>query len=197
MSGRGHLTLRGGLLAVGLWAAAATLAVAAYEAGDEVRPFTATDAEGRRHRLADLRGKKHVVLVVWSSRCPHCRAYGERLERLRKAYAERGVVLLGLAPSRGETAEAIAEGKRQAKVEFPVLLDEGGKIARDLGAVTTPTVYLIDKEGRLRYQGAIDDDPQGKKADPEAHLQQAIDAVLAGKDPPKTKVQGPGFRIRY
>jgi peroxiredoxin len=144
-----------------------------------------------------------VVLVVWGSKCPGSRAYGERLEALRRELAKGGgqerVVLLALAPNRGETPESIEAARREAKLEVPVLLDPGGAIAKDLGAVTTPTAYLIDAEGRLRYQGAIDDDPQGKKPKDErtSHLAEAVKAVLAGAAPKRVKVPATGFKIKF
>lgn len=169
----------------------------AYEAGDEVTAFTLRDGQGKEHRLAALRGKKHVVLVVWSSRCPHSQAYAERLEALREELADEDVVLLLVAPGKHETAEGVEAARKKAKLGAPVLLDPGGKVSKDLGAVTTPTAYFIDKDGRLRYQGAIDDDPQGKKEEREEHLADAVNAVLAGEEPPKTKVKAAGFKIKY
>jgi len=185
------------------WAAALAAACLAapalglpLEAGDPVPTFEAADSDGRQHRLADLRGKV-VVLVVWSSRCPQSRGYGPRLERLREGLDPKEVAFLGLAPSQGETAEAVNAARREAKMKLPVIVDSGGTISKSLSAVTTPTVYVVDREGVLRYHGAIDDDPRGRSESPTSYLEEAVRALLAGRDPPRTKVPSRGFKIRY
>ena len=169
----------------------------ATEPGKKAPAFALKDAGGKQHSSSTYKGKV-VVLLVWSSSCPTSKAYGARLEQLGKRWSKgKKVVLLGLAPSRGETAATIKAGKAKGKISFPVLLDGGGKIAKTLGAKVTPTAYVIDGKGVLRYAGRIDDDPRGKKKSPTQHLLQAVDAVLAGRNPSKTKRFGPGFKIRY
>ncbi|RMG07856.1 MAG: hypothetical protein D6731_22905 [Planctomycetota bacterium] len=178
------------LLALALLLAAGT--AWAYEAGERVANFSGVDAAGRRHSLDDVRGKP-VVLVVWSSKCPASRSYGPALQRLAKRFAGRAV-FLGIAPSAGETPESVREGKRRAGIEFPVLLDAGGRIARSFGAVMTPSVYVIDGERILRYQGSVADRPRDPK---QPHLERALEAVLAGRRPPRAKTRVVGFRIQY
>lgn len=174
----------------------AAAVAAPLKPGDAVPDFTLTDTQGKEHHLEALRGKV-VVLIVWSSRCPQSRSYGVRLERLRKALDPKRVALLGLAPSRGETNEAVDAARREAKMELPVALDPDGGVCKSLGAVTTPTAYVVDGEGRLRYVGAIDDDPRGRSEQPTSYVEQAVRALLAGEDPPRTKVPNRGFKIRY
>lgn len=158
----------------------------------------AKDDAGKSHSLSSYKGKV-VVLVVWSSRCRYCRDYGPALEALRKKLEKqkKKVVFLAVAPNRTETAARIKKGKRQGKITFPVIRDAGGKIAKAYKAKTTPTVFVIDAAGKLRYKGAIDDNPKRKKATTKHHLKDALDAVLAGKTPAKQKTGGAGFRIKY
>lgn len=184
------------LLALLLGAAAlgATRAGLAYESGQVVPEFgELTDTQGNKHSLARYRGKV-VALVVWSSSCKTCQAYAEKLEALRKAYGARGVVFLGLAPNAGETAGAIEEAKRASGLGLPIAIDAGGAVCKAFSALTTPTVYVLDGERRLRYEGVIDD---GNRRSPTPYLQQALDALLAGQAPPRAKAPGPGFKIKY
>ena len=199
MSGWGASVARavaGASLALTL-ALALALPALALEIGEQVAPFTAQDARGKAHSLdGALEEGRILVLVVWKSGSPHCKTYGPRLEKLKQRYGKR-VTFLALAPDRDETAASVLAGMRDAGITFPVLLDPGGPISRRLDAVTTPTVYLIDRAKRLRYKGAIDDDPLGNKPQRAEYLAEAIDAVLAGKTPPRTKTGGPGFKIKY
>ncbi|MGE0708914.1 MAG: redoxin domain-containing protein [Planctomycetota bacterium] len=165
------------------------------------------DERGAKHSLSQHKGQI-VVLLVWGSRCPHSRRYAPRLRELAARYApKRGakgeelerakVVVFGLAPNAYETPETLRAGREAGKLSFPILIDEKGALTQKLGAATTPTCFVIDAAGVLRYRGAIDDDPQGKKEHPVPHLRLAIDALLAGKAPPQTKTGGPGFRIQF
>lgn len=159
------------------------------------------DSSGATHSSADHK-KQVVVLIVWSSRCPHSRRYAARLRALAGSYAPKEgekakVVFLGVAPNKYETAKGVEELRAKQKLPFPILLDTQGGLSRRLKAFTTPMAFVIDGDGVLQYRGAIDDDPQGKKKNTTQHLRLAIDAVLAGKKPPKAKTQGPGFRIQF
>jgi peroxiredoxin len=164
---------------------------AAYEAGDAVADFTGTDEAGKTHQLSAHRGKV-VVLVAWGSRCPFSKAFGPSLDALRKANPQ--AVFLGLAPNAGETASGVKAAKGAHGIGFPILLDAGGSIATKFGAVMSPTAYVIDAQGKLRYQGAIADKANGPK---QRYLADALAAVLAGRSPavPKTRVRG--VRIKY
>lgn len=160
------------------------------------------DEQGKGHALAQHKGQV-VVLIVWASRCPHSKRYAARLRALAKRYEPKDdkerpkVVFFGLAPNKYENPELIRKAK--GKLPFPILLDPAGALTKLLKAFVTPTVFVLDGEHKLRYRGAIDDDPQGKKEAKERtdHLRLAIEAVLAGKTPPKQKTGGPGFRIQF
>ena len=175
---------------------------AATELGKPAPPFSGKDERGKEHSLAQHKGQV-VVLIVWASRCPHSKRYAARLRALAQRYRPKDdkerpkVVLLGLAPNKYETPELIRKAK--GKLAFPILLDPKGGLTKQLKAFVTPTVFVLDGEGKLRYRGAIDDDPQGKKDEQKRtdHLRLAIEAVLAGKTPPKAKTGGPGFRIQF
>ncbi|MCC7171975.1 MAG: redoxin domain-containing protein, partial [Planctomycetes bacterium] len=70
------------------------------------------------------------------------------------------------------------------KMSFPVYADHGNKVADLFGAQHTPHCFVIDQKGVLRYVGGLDDDPQGNKGDAtKQYVRDAIDALLAGKEP--------------
>lgn len=174
----------------------ATPAALAGGLGERVEAFEGQDEQGRRHALADQQGKV-VVVVVWGSSCRASEAYAERLQALARHATSTGVVVLGVAPNQDDAAAAVSQAKQRQGLSFPILLDRGGRIAAAVGASVTPTACVIDGAGVLRYRGAIDDDPAGSRgASATPYLRQAIDAVLAGRDPPKTETRPAGRPIR-
>lgn len=183
------------LLAGLVVAALPAAAVAWAGVGEPAAGFTLRDAAGRQHRLEDHRGKV-VVLVAWSSGCEDSQRYARRLARLAKRTADAGGVVLGLAPSTCDTAEAVDAAAKRHGLGFPVLLDPNGRVARALGAVVTPTAWVVDGGGVVRYQGAIDSDPGGGRQGATEFLREAVEAVLAGKAPPRPETRPVGTSIR-
>lgn len=175
-------------LAMGM---AATAPALAYETGATVQNFSAVDSSGKTHSLANYRGKV-VVVVAWCSRCMACKGYASELVRLAKANPQ--VVFLGVAPNGYETDATINSAKSAAKISFPILRDSGGAVAKSFSAVATPSVFVIDGQGKLRYQGAVADKPKGAKS---RYLADAVTAAKAGASPPKPKTPVRGSRIKY
>ncbi len=176
--------------------AALALPALAGGVGERVDAFEAPDERGERHALADHRGKA-VVLVVWGASCRSSEAYGQRLQAIARHAASRGAVVLGVAPNEDDAPAAVSQAKQRQGLTFPVLIDRGGRIARSLGASVTPTACVVDGQGTLRYRGAIDDDPAGTRGEGATpFLREAIDAVVAGKDPPRTETRPAGRPIR-
>lgn len=168
---------------------------AAVEPGQDVGQIEAQDETGQRRSLEQLRGKV-VVLVFWGSECPTSKRYAERLTRLARQWGDR-VVFLGVASNRSEDAAKVKGAKAEQKLPFPILLDEGGVIARRLGVGATPIAVVIDGQGKMRYRGQIDDDPQGEKGQgAEAHLKSAVQAVVDGKEPARKTTDQTGSRIK-
>lgn len=132
---------------------------------------------GRRYRLNDYRGGI-VVVLFWAATCPMCRRYNPYLEGFADSYRSRGVRLLAVDSHLWDTPERLrfTLGKRYPR--FPILLDRDGAVARQFGAEVTPTVYVADREGLLRYWGAIDDMSFEKYWPDVNYLAEAVDALL-------------------
>ncbi|MEZ6189582.1 MAG: redoxin family protein [Planctomycetota bacterium] len=159
--------------------------------GESVGNLRATDSQGTAHALASHEGKT-VVFVFWGSRCPSSQAYAERLAKLAR---ESGVVFYGVASNAGETAQDVQAAKGKQGLPFPILMDGSKTLQKTLGAGVTPTACVVDGKGILRYRGAIDDDPGGKRDTPERYLAQAIQAVKAGRAPDPASTRPRGVRI--
>jgi thiol-disulfide isomerase/thioredoxin len=164
-----------------------------FEVGKPVdATITLTDVDGKEHKLGDYQGRI-VVVDFWSIQCPVSRAYEERLNALHAKYGKEGIVFLAIdsnhteidkdADMKNEDAYArIREYRDEAKVKMPILVDRGNVVADRFNAQTTPHAFVIDKEGMLRYAGAIDSDQSGRKDDATPYLANALDALMAGKE---------------
>ena len=175
--------------------------------------FTLLDLQGREHVLRDLRADPSirregwvVVLVWWSATGPAVAKVDPILVDLHRRYAGKGVRFFAVNPfvckgpdRRGVECTAIVrEFKRIRHIEYPVLLDGNRKVSRRYGARCVPEVVVIDRKGVLRYRGAAVT-PFIKKGERQykPFLENALEAVLAGKMVPLKETRTWGNRIPY
>jgi peroxiredoxin/mono/diheme cytochrome c family protein len=156
--------------------------------GQRVANFTLPDVTtGREVSLLGLArdGTKAAVLVFTGIDCPVGNLYMPRLVELSHAYKDKGVAFLAINSNAHETAEQVAEHAKQFHLDFPVLKDKGNAVADQLLAQRTCEAVVIDRLGRIRYRGAIDDQygPGTRREKPtKSYLVEALDALLAGKE---------------
>jgi peroxiredoxin len=145
---------------------------AAARVGDPAPAFTSTDSNGRTHNLSDYKGK--LVVLEWHNReCPYTRKHYEssNMQKLQKEWTGKGVVWLTVISSApGEqgyvtAADENAYLRKMNAAPTAVLLDPKGELGRLYGARTTPHMFVIDANGALVYNGAIDDRPTTDTAD--------------------------------
>jgi thiol-disulfide isomerase/thioredoxin len=131
-------------------------AVAALSGAADLKPWTGNpppaltlqDLEGRRHRLADYRGR--VVLVnFWATWCGPCRDEMPSMQRLKEKLAGRPFAVL--AVNLDEPESRIRKFLSQMKVDFTILLDPGRKAARAWEARILPASFVVGPDGGLRY----------------------------------------------
>jgi peroxiredoxin len=154
--------------------------------------------DDKPHGLADYKDAKLVVLVFTCNHCPVARAYEERLAALQKDYKGKGVQLVAVNVN-NLPADRLDEMKKRAKdkeFNFPYLYDSTQKIGHDYHATVTPHVFVLDKDRKIAYMGAVDDSQQAGAVE-KHHLRDALDALLAGKKPPKDVTQQFGCSIKY
>jgi peroxiredoxin len=80
---------------------------------------------------------------------------------------------------------------------FPYVVDATSDVARAFGAARTPEVFLFDKEGKLVYHGAVDDNGQDAAKVDKAYLKDALDAVAGGKAVPVAETKSIGCSIKF
>ncbi|HLK37044.1 MAG TPA: redoxin family protein [Polyangiaceae bacterium] len=133
-----------------------------------------------------------TVLVFFSPDCDCLRAHEARLRTLAGAYAARGVqVFMVDSETRASRAKDAAEGKRRG-YPFPILIDHGARVADAVGAEYASYAVVLDSSGRIRYRGGMDSDKLRLHDDATPYLRNALDDLLAGKEPrtPEGKALG-------
>jgi peroxiredoxin len=186
-------------LAVAAILVPACLAPAAAEAevkiGTAVPKLRFKDIRYLPRSLDDLPKSKAYVLVFTTTTCPLAQRYLPTLKRLDKAYRGKGVQFLAVNVGADDSIRAVAAHAVEHELEFPCVKDFDARCAATLGVKRTPEVALLDAAFQLRYRGRIDDQYRlgGARPRPTRHdLQEALDAVLAGKEVavPETPVDG-------
>ncbi len=154
--------------------------------------FELPDLRGTVHKLSEYRG---VIVIVnfWSAECP----YSVRTDELLVSWLTRwgsGVTALSIAMNRNESAELV-EAAAMAR-GIPTVLNDAELVATDLyGVEITPHVHVVDREGILRYRGAVDDVTFRQKTATHFFLEAAVEALLEGRLPELNETPAYGCAI--
>ncbi len=171
---------------------AETLSKAAI--GQQAPEFALPDMTGQMHRLSDYRGQI-VILNFWSAECPVSRDFDPYFNERWSEWQREGIVLLAIDSNSHYDDDEIRRVIAERNLRFPVLRDRGNKVADLYDALTTPHVFLIDREGILRYRGAVDDRSFRKRVPEVNYLEEALAAVLAGRPVPRPETPPYGCTI--
>ena len=171
------------------------LPTAARPDGDAAPDFTLADLSGKPFTLSSQKGKKAVVLVFAGIECPRSTSAEARLGDLSKKYESEGVAFYVINSNWSETVEAIAERVKKVGFPLPVLKDPDNKVADLFKVDVQPTAVLLDGELRVRYRGLIDDH-KTEELVKHAYLRDALEAVLAGKNPDPAETRSIGCAIQ-
>jgi alkyl hydroperoxide reductase subunit AhpC len=197
-----------------LWTAAAAFAVAlalstawAARVGDRAPDFTATDSNGKVHKLSEYSGK--YVVLEWHNRgCPYTAKHYDsgNMQRLQHEWTARGVIWLTVissAPGKQGYVTAADENaflKQANAAPTAVLLDPTGALGHLYEAKTTPHMFIIDPQGTLIYNGAIDDKSTTEVTDINGarnYVSLALGEALAGKPVTSPSTSPYGCSVKY
>ena len=175
--------------------------------GSAAPEFSLPDAKGQPHSLADYKGK-YVVLEWFNPECPFVKKHygGGNMQKLQEQYTGKGVVWLTIdsnAPGTEgnlspEQAEKVANAWKTKQTAL--LLDPDGKAGRAYGAKNTPNMVIINPEGKIVYEGAIDSKASPNPADiPSStnYVKVALDESLSGKPISNPTTKPYGCSVKY
>lgn len=169
--------------------------------GEPAPALELPDTAGETHALP-APGEMAASVVIWTSNhCPYAIAWHERLMAAASDYVERDVRFLAVNSNDAEryptdSLEAMRERVEAGEFDCPFLHDASQDAARAWGAKTTPDIFVLDANLRLRYRGAPDADYDDPSQDA-AWLRQALDAVLAGAAPDPAETESIGCSVKW
>ena len=175
-----------------------------YKIGDVATDFSLPNVDGEMVSLADFEDAKGFILIFTCNTCPYSVAYEDRIIALDKAYKSKGYPVIAINPNDPAAIDGddLADMKVRATEKgfsFPYLQDVGQQVYPQYGATKTPHVFVLQKEVNnniVRYIGAIDDSSRKPNKVKKRYVEQAVDALLAGKFPSTTTTKAIGCSIK-
>lgn len=186
------------------FAASSALMAQGYAVGDAATDFSLKNIDGKKVSLADYKQAKGFIVVFTCNHCPYAVAYEDRIIALDKKYKPLGYPVIAINPNdpAAQPQDSYAAMQVRAKEKsfsFPYLLDDGQTIYPQYGAEKTPHVFVLKKTGNkhlVKYIGAIDNNYRNAAQATEHYVVDAVDALVAGKEPTVTKTVAIGCSIK-
>ncbi len=179
-------------------------AIAGYKIGDVATDFRLKSTQDKMVSLKDYKEAKGFIVIFTCNHCPYAKAYEDRIIALDKKYSKQGYPVIAINPNNPakQPEDAFDRMKTRAKEKkftFPYLFDQGQRIYPQYGATKTPHVYLLQKTAKgniVKYIGAIDDNHEDEKAVKEKYVENAVNALLSGKEVPVKETKAIGCSIK-
>lgn len=165
--------------------------------GDQAPAWEALPGtDGQLHALADLKEKLVVVVVFTCNSCPYAVDYEDRINALAQSSDDLAVVAINSNRTAEDSLEKMKERAAEKKFAFAYLFDESQQTAQAYGALRTPEFFLLDRQRRVVYQGALDDNANAEQVT-KHYLTEALAAVRAGQSPEVQETPPVGCTIRF
>ncbi|MFH1303082.1 MAG: thioredoxin family protein [Planctomycetota bacterium] len=170
-------------------------------AGDQAPVWEKLPAtDGKSYSSDSFKDKEVLVIAFICNSCPYAVDYEDRLNRLAQKYAAKDApvaviaVNVNLVPA--DSLEKMTEQAKQKQFVFPYLFDESQKIGQDFGATRTPEFFVLNKQRKVVYMGAMDDATDASRVKQD-YVSLAIEAALKGKQPEIAETIAIGCNVRY
>lgn len=175
-----------------------------YKVGDIVKDFSLKNVDGKMVSMSDFKDAKGFIITFTCNTCPYSVAYEDRLIELDKKYASKGYPVIAINPNNPEARpndsyEAMQVRAKEKGFTFPYIFDDGQKVYPVFGATRTPHMYVIAKTpkgNQVKYIGAIDDNYKDAGAVTKRYVEDAVDALLEGKEVEVTTTKAIGCSIK-
>ena len=145
------------------------------------------DVCGKEISLKDVKQKNGLLVMFSCNTCPYVIKNQQRTKEICKYAQENniGVILVNSNEAQRDDEDSYSAMKEYAKEQsynWYYVVDKSSEIADAFGAKRTPENFLFNKEGKLVYHGAIDDNPSDVNHVGRKHLKEAIDELISGKE---------------
>ena len=173
--------------------------------GDNAPDFKLKNIDGNTVSITDYSDAKGLIITFTCNTCPYAVGYEDRIIALDKKYASKGYPVIAINPNDldrqpDDSMEKMKVRAQEKGFTFPYLRDDSQDVARAYGATKTPHMYVLKKEGsnfKVAYIGAIDDNPRDGNKASKKYVEDAVDALLVGKEVETTKAKAIGCTIKW
>lgn len=158
--------------------------------------------DGKKYSLDGLAGKNGTLVIFSCNHCPWAVKWESRIAAIGNEYAKKGFGVIVVnsndpAVAKGDDMEGMKARASQLGMNFPYAMDADSSVARAFGATKTPEVFLFDKDKKLAYWGAVDDNADDEKAVTKHYLKDALNAVEKGEKPETQETKALGCTIKF
>lgn len=173
-----------------------------YAIGDTIEDFSLRNIDDKMVSLADYKDAKGFIIIFTCNTCPYSVANEDRIIALASKYENKGFPVIAINPNDpaampADSMEKMKERAAEKNFNFPYLLDDGQKVYPKFGATKTPHVFIVSKPNmKVEYIGAIDNSSRNPDAVTEKYVENAVDALLAGKTIEKKETRAIGCSIK-
>jgi peroxiredoxin len=179
--------------------------------GSNAPDFNLPGVDGRNWKLQDFADAKILVVIFTCNHCPTAQYYEERIKQLATDYQGKGVAVVAIMPNDpksvwldeqgwsdlGDTFDEMKNRARDRQFNFPYLYDgDTESVAHAYGPAVTPHAFVFDAARKLHYVGAIDDSERIQHVT-KHYMRDALDALLAGKEPPVAQTKAVGCSVKW
>jgi peroxiredoxin len=176
-----------------------------YKPGDAVTDFKLKNIDGKMVTLAGIKEAKGYIVVFTCNHCPYAKAYEDRIIALHHQFAPAGYPVVAINSNDPKAAPddsyaKMQERAKEKKFPFVYLYDADQSVAKRFGAVRTPHVYLVQKNGdkmSVAYIGAIDDNWEDVAAVSKKYVEDAVTALQSGQALSVTETKAIGCTIKW
>ena len=160
------------------------------------------NVDGKEMSISDVKGTAGTLVVFTCNHCPFAKMWESRIVELGNAYQAKGIGVIAVNANDPSVAaedgyDGMVTRAKEKGFAFPYVVDATSGVAKAFGAARTPEAFLFDKEGKLVYHGAVDDNGQDAAKVDKAYLKDALDAVAGGKPVPVAETKSIGCSIKF
>lgn len=158
--------------------------------------------DGTEQTLAGVKKPAGTLVVFTCNHCPFAKMWESRIVALGNDFQAKGVGVIAVNANdpkayEEDSFDVMTKRAEEKGMKFPYVVDATSNLARAFGATRTPEAFLFDKDGKLVYHGAIDDNGQDPAKVENAYLKRALESVLAGHEVTVKETKSIGCGIKY
>jgi len=172
------------------------------ELGRDAPGFDLPGVDGINYSLSSFSQAKLLIVVFSCNHCPYVVGSEDRMNAIYNDYAPRGVAMISINSNEivnhpTDSFEHMIERAGEKGFEFAYVRDESQDVAKAYGALRTPHYYVFDADRKLCYTGRMDDGPRQPGTETTHELRDALDALLAGQQPPEPITNPIGCNVKW